>query len=478
MTAAFGASATDRYAFAGISVLARELRRGRVSARELAELTLARLELLAPSLNALATLTANRALTEAGRADRMIARGDAGLLTGVPYGAKDLIAAAGVGDLGFDRDATVVARLKRAGAVLAAKLAVENAGAGWSRLAAVELVGGDGRRPSPLAAQGYGRNPWNPAHWSGGSSSGSAAAVAAGLLPYALGAETSGSVVGPAAFCGLTAIRPTYGAVSRYGVMAEARTLDKVGVLSWSADDCALVYAAIAGRDHADPTSVGPRFAPLTGRDASTAIRRVRLGFAEEDFTGHFAGPLAELSRISPKTAQATLPDYPYREMVSVVLGAEGATENARVIESDRLERVVLPRQIPGLRAGLAITARAYLDAMRARERLREDFRRLFSSIDVLVAPTQPGTAPLLAQLDDPRDTAGTLWATRTNAALTAAANLAGLPGVAVPCGLAADGLPIGVQLVGPPFSEPLLLALAAAYQRATDHHLNRPKIA
>jgi len=448
------------YAFPTIGGLAADLRSRHVSAREIARTMLERLERSGPPLNAIAMLTADRAIADAGRADRRLARGRASPLTGIPYGAKDLIAAAGCGDVGYGGDAEVVARLGRAGAVLTAKLAVENAGGGWSKLAAMALAGEDGPRAGP---RDYGRNPWDPARWSGGSSSGSAIAVAAGLLPFSLGAETSGSVVGPAALCGLTALRPTYGAVSAAGVMPEAHSMDKVGIFAWTADDCALVYRAIA-----------PRFRPRGHGDA-TVLADVRLGFAEEDFMGAFAAALSELGALIAHRARAVIPALPYGALVNVVLGCEGATDHAAVIASDRLERLMRPRQLAGLRAALTTTAREYIEAMRAREVIREEFERLFRSVDVIVAPTQRRVAPLLAELDAPRRTDAE--AIGGNAALTAAANLAGLPGVTVPCGTGEGGLPIGIQLVGPHSSEPLLLTIAAAFQRATAHHERRPPV-
>ena len=194
-----------------------------------------------------------RALTEARRADRTRATARTAL-HGVPYGAKDLVAAKGAPTTWgappyrtqrFDEDATIIAKLQRAGAVLAAKLAM------------VELAGGGGYRYPSASLQGPGRNPWNIEHWSGGSSSGSGSAVAAGLVPWAIGSETSGSIGTPAAFCGVTGLRPTYGLVSRHGAMALSWTLDKLGPMARTADDCGLALQVMAGPDPADPTLSG-----------------------------------------------------------------------------------------------------------------------------------------------------------------------------------------------------------------------------
>ena len=432
-----------------------------------------------------------RALAEARRADRI--RGTArSFLHGVPYGAKDLVAARGAPttwgappykDQRFDGDATVITKLGRAGAVLAAKLAM------------VELAGGGGYRYPSASLQGPGRNPWNVERWSGGSSSGSGSAVAAGLVPWAIGSETSGSIGTPAAFCGVTGVRPTYGLISRHGAMALSWTLDKLGPMARTAEDCALALQAMAGPDPADPTVSGKRFVPLAGRSAAAAVRKVRAGFAEEDL--HHATPeakralergIAELRKILPRTVRAVLPaDLPYGPMVGTVYGAEGATIFGELIDSGRVDQLIDKRQAAGLKAGLDIRARDYLQAQRLRTVLIERFRELFRDVDVLIAAARVSTAPSIdAPLDNRPPGAGSVAGPPTrgapavlapgNTALIPAGNLAGLPAIFFPCGFGTDGLPVGLQLVGPPFSEPLLVAIVAAYQRETGHHLKRPK--
>jgi len=372
-------------------------------------------------------------------------------------------------------DATAVAKLKRAGAVLAAKLAM------------VELAGGGGYRYPSASLQGPGRNPWNVKHWSGGSSSGSGAAVGAGLVPYALGSETSGSIGTPSAYCGVTGLRPTYGLVSRHGAMALSWTLDKVGPMARSADDCALVLEAIAGPDAADHTASGRRFTPLSASAATAAVKRARVAFAEEDIEDHASaeakraleGGVAEFRRLVPKLTRATLPALPFGPLVSTVYAAEGATIFAELIESERFEELVDARQKAGLRASLDIRARDYLQALRLRGAVSAGFADIFKDADVILSVGRTITATPIAQaLDQPGMTASNPQQTKRpgNTGLIAAGNLAGLPAIFFPCGLGTDGLPVGLQLVGPPFSEPLLVALASAYQRATDHHTKRPK--
>ena len=474
--------------YASVVELADGLRRKRYSAVELVSETLDLLSRHGPRYNAVAAITRERALTEARRADRSRAR-TRSILRGVPYGAKDLVAAVGAPttwgappyrDQRFDTDATVITKLERKGAVLVAKLAM------------VELAGGGGYRYPSASLQGPGRNPWDPARWSGGSSSGSGAAVAAGLVPWAIGSETSGSIGTPAAFCGVTGLRPTYGLISRHGAMALSWTLDKLGPMARTAEDCGIALEAMAGPDPSDPTVSGRRFAPLRGRAAAAAVRGARVGFAEEDLA--HATPeakralergMAELRRVVPTVARAVLPaDLPYGAMVGTVYGAEGATIFSELIDSGRVDALIDARQAAGLRAALDIRARDYLQAQRLRTVLIARFRELFDQVDVLLAPGRVSTAPPIeAPLDNRPPGAGSLAAaTRPetpppgNTALIPAGNLAGLPAIFFPCGSGTDGLPVGLQLVGRPFSEPLLVAIAEAYQRETGHHLRRPK--
>ncbi len=425
-----------------------------------------------------------RALGEAKRADVALGRREQRPLLGIPYGAKDLLAAKGAPttwgappyrDQVIDLDATAVAKLKRSGAVLAAKLAM------------VELAGGGGYRYPSASLQGPGRNPWNTERWSGGSSSGSGAAVAGGLVPYALGSETSGSIGTPSAYCGVTGLRPTYGLVSRHGAMALSWTLDKVGPMARSADDCAIALEAIAGPDSADRTVSGRRFTPLATRAAAAAVKRARVAFAEEDIADH-ASPeakralehgVAEFLKLVAEAVRATLPPLPFGPLVSTVYASEGATIFAELIEGERFEQLVDARQKAGLRASLDIRARDYLQAMRLRTSVSAAFADIFKEADVVLSVGRTITAtPITQALDQPGLTASNPQQTKRpgNTGLIAAGNLAGLPAIFFPCGFGTDGLPVGLQLVGPPFSEPLLVALASAYQRATDHHTKRPK--
>ena len=249
-----------------------------------------------------------------------------------------------------------------------------------------------------------------------------------------------------------------------------------------------LVLEAIAGPDRSDDSVSGKRYAPLDARSARARTKRVRVAFAEEDIADH-ASPeakralekgVAELRKVASGFVRETLPELPYGPMVTTVFGAEGGTIFAELIESDRFEELVDARQKAGFRATLEIRARDYLQAMRLRRQLKAAFAEIFTRADVILSAGRTMTATAITQpLDQAGRSSTSPPTTRRpgNTALIAAGNLAGLPAIFFPCGFGTDGLPVGLQLVGPPFSEPLLVALTDAYQRATDHHLKRPPV-
>jgi aspartyl-tRNA(Asn)/glutamyl-tRNA(Gln) amidotransferase subunit A len=468
--------------FAPIREIGAHLRTRRVSAVDLAEWSMRRLETIGPRLGAVVTVTRQRALAEAHRANQELLAGrDRGPLHGIPYGAKDLLATRGIpttwGALPlreqvFDHDAAAIARLEEAGAVLVAKLAM------------VELAGGFGYNNPDASFTGPGRTPWNPDHWSGGSSSGSAAAVAAGLVAFAIGSETSGSILTPAAFCGVSGLRPTYGLVSRHGAMALSWTLDKLGPLARGAEDCALVLAAIAGPDPADPTT-GETFrhrerAPRRGRPR----RRFRVGVlrhaaagAEPEVEARFAEALSVLRDVADLDEDVAFPELPYREAVSLIVAAEGASALREIVESGKVRQLRDPADRLGGYAIMATRAADYIDAMRARVRMRQDLDALLARYDAVVAPTRGGVAPPIGRDFDaatPGAPAAATTAPRPPATIPAG-NLAGLPALAVPMGFGRDGLPVSLQLLGRAFSEETLVAIGSAYQEMTDWHRRRP---
>jgi len=474
----------DSPLFATIGELRAGLRRKEFSSVELTRLALARLDSLGRPLNAYATLLPERALREARAADKTLARGRGTALTGIPYGAKDLLAARGgpttYGAPPWARqvlpfDGAVIERLNAAGAVLVAKLAM------------IELAGGGGYRWASASLQGPARNPWNPQHWSGGSSSGTGVAVAAGLVPYGIGSETSGSILSPSSNCGVTGLRPTYGLVSRYGAMALAWTMDKLGPMCRTAEDCGIVLEAMAGPDARDPGTAGRTF--RMGR-SRRPLHALRVGYAIEDFESAepsvratLRGALDAFTQLGARTVRAVLPALPIDSVARTVIRVEGSAVFQDLVRSGRAALLADQRQAIGLRAGMEISAVDYIAAMRIRRLLQDSFAQLFRRADVILAPARPRPAP---RIDEPIDAEwrpvgrtrrapGGTTVVAGNAALTPAGNLAGLPGLAVPCGFSTKGLPIAVQLVGRPFEESTLIALGRAYQEVTDWHQRIP---
>ena len=468
--------------FSGIREIGAHLRARRLSAVDLTEMSLRRLETIGPRLGAVVTVTRERALSQAHRANQELLAGrDRGPLHGIPYGAKDLLATKGIPttwgaeplrDQVFDHDATVVERLEEAGAVLVAKLAM------------VELAGGLGYNNPDASFTGPGRTPWNPAHWSGGSSSGSAAAVAAGLVAFAMGSETSGSILTPAAFCGVTGLRPTYGLVSRHGAMALCWTLDKLGPLARSADDCGLVLSAIAGHDPRDPTTgesfryrERPARRGRPGQRFRVGVLRHATAGAAPDVEARFGEALSALRDVADLEEDVPFPDLPYREAVGTIVDAEGAAAFRDLIESGKVKRLRDAADRVGGYAMMMTRAADYLDAMRSRVAMRAELDQLLSRYDALVVPTRAGLAPPIGRdLDAPVPGAPPPApdAPRPPATIPAG-NLAGLPAVALPMGFGRDRLPTSLQLLGRAFSEETLLALAVAYQEMTDWHRQRP---
>lgn len=468
----------DDVFYSTISELNAKLRAKEFSAVELTRAVTARLEKLGPRYNALALSLSDTAIKKAKEVDDDIKRDRwRSPLQGIPFGAKDLLSVKGqpttwgakpyAGQV-FDHDATVLKKLDKAGAVLVGKLAM------------VELAGGGGYRYAAASLTGPGLNPWDRKRWSGGSSSGSGAAVAAGLVTYALGSETSGSIVTPAAFCGVTGLRPTYGLVSRYGAMALAWTMDKIGPMCRSAEDCGLVLQAISGGDSNDPGSAGKSFyyAPQFARKPA----EIRVGFAPVDFAEWvepatrpaFEKALAALRETGVQMVETKLPELPYAPVTGTIISAEGSAIFEPLIKSGKVDDLADKRQIAGLKAGLEIAAKDYLKAMRIRATVQQEMRKLFTDVDLLLAPARFGVAPKIEEPLDRRSPERPTPKNRGMNAIIQAGNLAGLPALTLPCGFAED-LPVGLQLVGRPFSENLLVAIGREFQGRSDWHRRRP---
>jgi aspartyl-tRNA(Asn)/glutamyl-tRNA(Gln) amidotransferase subunit A len=474
------ASIPDDIFFASITEINQKLKAKEFSVVELTKAFCDRLERLGPRFNALALSLREQAIHAAKDVDGDIKRERfRGPLQGIPFGAKDLLAyekqpttwgARPYAGQVFDYSATTLKKLFKNGGILTGKLAM------------VELAGGPSYRYAAASLTGPGLNPWDRTRWSGGSSSGSGIAVAAGLVTYALGSETSGSILTPSSFCGVTGLRPTYGLVSRHGAMALSWTLDKIGPMCRSSEDCGLVLHDIAGSDPEDPASAGKSFyyAPTFTRD----LKELRVGFATVDFDEwaepaarpDFAKALETIRSLGVQVTEVKLPDFPYGPAIGTIISAEGAAIFEPLIQSGKVNELADQKQIAGLKAGLEIPAKDYLKAMRIRSLIQKAFRDLLADVDVLLAPSRLAPAPKITQpLDRPLNDRPTPK-DRGLTALIPAGNLAGLPALSLPCGFA-DGMPIAIQLVGRPFSENTLLSIGKAFQERTDWHKRRPPL-
>jgi aspartyl-tRNA(Asn)/glutamyl-tRNA(Gln) amidotransferase subunit A len=473
------ANFTDDIFFGTISELNTGLKSKQFSAVELVRAFAQRLEQLGPRYNALALPLTAIAIRRAKDVDKELKRQRyRGPLQGIPFGAKDLLSYADrpttwgarpYAAQTFDYTATILNKLDNVGAVLVGKLAM------------IELAGGGGYRTAAASLFGPGLNPWDRSRWSGGSSSGSASAVAAGLVPFAIGSETSGSILTPAAFCGVTGLRPTYGLVSRHGAMALSWTMDKLGPMCRSAEDCGRVLEVIAGADSEDPGSAHKSFyyTPQYYRPA----KDLRIGYAPVDFAewaqpsarAAFQQALGVIRETGAKLIETKLPELPYGPLTSTIISAEGSSVFEPLISSGEVDELADAKQIAGLRAGLEISANDYLKAMRIRTIVKHKIRRLFADVDVLLSPSRFGPAPKISEPLDHHPGEQETPKDPGMSALIPAGNLAGIPALSLPCGFA-DGLPVAIQLVGHAFSENQLIALGKEFQTRTDWHHRRPK--
>jgi aspartyl-tRNA(Asn)/glutamyl-tRNA(Gln) amidotransferase subunit A len=473
--------AGDDIFFSPLTELVARLRKREFSAVELTKAFSDRLEKHGPGYNALAHSLRKAAIDKAKDVDGDLKRERyRSPLHGVPYGAKDLLSVGGeVTAWGaapfarqvFEDDATAVAKLGKAGAILIGKLSM------------VELAGGPSYRYASASATGPGLNPWDRTRWSGGSSSGSGSAVAAGLVGFALGSETSGSILTPSAFCGVTGLRPTYGLVSRHGAMALSWTLDKIGPMARTAEDCGLILSVMAGKDGDDPGSAGKSYyyAPQYARP----FAELTLGFHPSDWDTHadeaarpaLTQALEVFKSFGCKVKEVEIPDFPYGPVIATILGAEAGSIFEDLVESGQVDKLADAKQIAGLKATQEILAKDYLRAMRIRSLIRRAFEEMFyRSVDVLISPARNSIA---GKITDPLDrSAAPPSGTRSRGlqGLIPAANLAGLPALCLPCGFASN-MPVAVQLVSRAFNENTLLAFGKQYQAQTDWHKRRPPV-
>lgn len=437
----------DELAFASVRELGEMIRRRMITSEQLTRMYLARLKKYGPKLECVVTLTEDLALEQARNADREIAAGRyRGPLHGIPYGVKDLLStrkykttwgAMPYKDQMIDEDATIVKRLEEAGAVLVAKLTL---GA---------LAWGD------VWYGGMTRNPWNYAQGSSGSSAGSASATAAGLVAFAIGTETWGSIVSPSTRCGTTGLRPTYGRVSRTGAMALSWSMDKIGPICRTVEDCAIVFQAILGPDGKDASLYEAPFNYTPHVD----LKNLRIGYLKTEFdsarTNKAANDsvLAVLRSLGAELIPINLPKrHPVGDL-AFILSAEAAAAFDELTRSNRDDLLV--RQIKNawpnvFRAARFIPAVEYIQANRIRTLVIQDMQNLMKDIDVYVTPSFGGDNLLLT-------------------------NLTGHPCVVVPHGFTNEGTPTSISFVGQLFGEATLLAVAKKFQDATDHHLKHP---
>ena len=475
-----------------LTQLAAGLRARKFSSVELVRALLARIDASQATLNAFISVTREQALSDAAAADRALAAGSAGALTGVPIAHKDIFCTQGVrttcGSRMLDNfvspyDATVVARLKAAGAVMLGKTNMDEFAMGSS---------------SETSFYGPVRNPWNPQLVPGGSSGGSAAAVAARLVPGATATDTGGSIRQPAALCGITGIKPTYGRVSRYGMIAFASSLDQGGVLTATAADAALVLREMAGFDANDSTSVDtpvPDYVAALEQPLAGLKVGLLREFFDQGLDAHNEQRVREALKVyeqlGARLTEVSLPNLPLSVPAYYVVAPAECSSNLARFDGVRFGyRCEKPRDLRDLYSrsrgegfGAEVKRRImtgtyvlsagyydayYLKAQRVRQLINADFTRAFASVDVLMGPTTPTPAFAIgAKTSDPI----TMY---LNDIYTIGANLAGLPAVSIPCGFV-QGLPVGLQIVGPHFSEARVLSAAHAFQRVTDWHTRVP---
>jgi aspartyl-tRNA(Asn)/glutamyl-tRNA(Gln) amidotransferase subunit A len=483
---------------ASLAELARALRAKELSSVELTRAQLARIERFNPRLNAFITVDAEKSLAQARTADARLARGDAAPLTGIPIAHKDLFCAKGwrttcgsriLADFVAPYDAHVIERFDAAGAVLLGKTNMDEFAMGSS---------------NETSFFGPVRNPWDLDAVPGGSSGGSAAAVAAGLAAGATGTDTGGSIRQPASFTGICGLRPTYGRVSRYGMVAFASSLDQGGPLARSAEDLALLLDTMAGFDARDSTSMDqPKddyFGSLGG-SLGRGVEGLTIGLPREYFTKDLAQDVAapilaaveELRRRGARTVEVSLPNQHLSVPVYYVIAPAEASSNLsrydgvryghRAADYSGLDDMYAKTRAEGFGAeakrrimiGTYVLSHGYYDAyylqaQRIRRLIARDFAAAFGKCDLIAGPAAPSVAyDLGAKKDDPVQM-------YLDDLYTIPINLAGLPGMSIPCGFGAKGRPVGLQIVGRYWDEARMLAAAHAFQQATDWHTRAPR--
>lgn len=436
-------------AFASIGDLSTLIKSRKISSEQLTRMYLERIKKYNPMLQCVITITESLAIAQAQRADKEIAKGKyRGPLHGIPYGAKDLLSTKKYpttwGSVPFkdqiiDEDATVIKKLEETGAVLIAKTAMG------------ELAWGD------VWFGGKSKNPWDTTQGSSGSSAGSASGTAAGLFVFAIGSETYGSIVSPSTRCGTTGLRPTYGRVSRYGAMALSWSMDKLGPICRTVEDCALVFNTIYGIDEKDQTVYD---LPFVYEPKKTDLRKLRIGYLKSDFDSSKFwksfndSVLVVLQKLGATLIPVELPKFPVGD-ISIMLSAESAAafdDLTRSGKDDLLVRQIKNAWPNSFRSSRFIPAVEYIQASRVRQLLIQEMKKVMDKIDVYIGPSLEGSSLLLT-------------------------NLTGHPCVVVPSGFTEKGTPVSITFTGRLFDEGTVLSVAKKYQDATIHHLRQPQL-
>ncbi|HLV95271.1 MAG TPA: amidase [Candidatus Acidoferrales bacterium] len=460
--------------YLSVRELGDRIRARKISPVELAESYLQRSESLGPKFNAYATITRDLALQQARAAEAEISAGHyRGPLHGVPYALKDLVAVEGYpttwgarpfANQKFDYNATIVEKLNRAGSVLIGKAAM------------IELAGGLGYSSANASLTGPARNPWNTDRWTCGSSSGSGAVVSAALAPWAIGSDTRGSTICPGAWCGISAMRPSFGRVSRHGAMAIAWSMDKLCPMARTADDCGLILSVIAGHDARDIDSLSGEFRyPAPEREPRMPLRIGRLTNAwnhlEPGLGESVSAALKIMEQNGARVSDVAIPDGPYEQVAELTIQMEAVSAFQDLIESGRCFELEDPLGKINGYAGFQFTVQDYLHVQRVRAFLQERIDRVFDNYDVLATAGESSGASLIKEVDDDSDDP------IEERAPDGVSSLCGLPALTVPCGFSKNKLPYGIQFIGRALNDHAVIAAARLYQDHTDWHTKRPPI-
>ena len=472
------------------------LRTGQITSRQLTRAVLDRIDQIEPDVAAYITVSGELAMTQAAQADAAIAAGRITPLTGIPLAIKDLICTKGVRTTCASKilenfippyDASVILKLKQAGAVMVGKVNMD------------EFAMGSSTENSAIKVT---KNPWDLKRIPGGSSGGSAAAVAADMCLGSLGSDTGGSIRQPASHCGVVGMKPTYGRVSRYGLVAFASSLDQIGPLAKDVTDCAILMNGICGYDPSDSTSV-PRQVPDYAALSETGLKGVRIGISEEyhnregidpDVTRAVGQAIDVMEQLGAECVRVSLPHTTYAVAAYYVIAPSEASSNLarydgvrygfRDADADSLIEMYHRTRSKGFGTevqrriilGTYALSSGYYDAYykkasQVRTLIMQDFTTAFESCDVILSPVTPTPAFRIGEkADDPL----TMYLSDI---FTLSANMAGIPGMSIPCGFSADGMPIGLQLMGQHFNEAVLLNVAYNFEQATDWHTRKPSL-